>query len=475
MGSNSAINATSRSITTDIKVFVYDEYDNIISLDNNNNNNNNNKQSPNCRSNHDNTNGTNNNTSIPTNILCFINQETAYNSQISPNGHNNRNTIPSKTTNNNELPRLVGSEVPASEDHCVAIQKASHSYNYNNQYFLQSIPYYSKNNNNGYIFKNLELEPNLGANDGQTYSLVFMLYSNTNTTYNPTHSTTHKDLLLLSTLEPISVPFQFCTDHEIVSKIQDIKSRIMELQPGVLTIQNEIKTLKNDIITLERQSKQKLKNTHLPLSNQTQTPTSQFDNLLIYKSSLEKQLKDMQKTISSQGLIRPAIRPDKERNDPTMQHFNTLGKVVDIAYVDNELDAKICSYHAREFMDAYIVDTLEQSSYLYKQKYKAWALEGMSTINGRLRNQTEMETQKLPGMKSLENIAGNPVYLIELIQLPKQYEYLRDTLFFNIFGMTILVDTLDDAVAYRKLLISEKKSRFPKIITRQGDILPSNG
>ena len=67
------------------------------------------------------------------------------------------------------------------------------------------------------------------------------------------------------------------------------------------------------------------------------------------------------------------------------------------------------------------------------------------------------------------------MYLIELIQLPKQYEYLRDTLFFNIFGMTILVDTLDDAVAYRKLLISEKKSRFPKIITRQGDILPSNG
>ena len=48
-------------------------------------------------------------------------------------------------------------------------------------------------------------------------------------------------------------------------------------------------------------------------------------------------------------------------------------------------------------------------------------------------------------------------------------------MFFNIFGMTILVDTLDDAVAYRKLLISEKKSRFPKIITRQGDILPSNG
>ena len=59
-----------------------------------------------------------------------------------------------------------------------------------------------------------------------------------------------------------------------------------------------------------------------------------------------------------------------------------------------------------------------------------------------------------------------------MLQLKPEYEYLRDTLFFNIFSTSILFDDMNAALDYRKYLV-QNEIRPPSMFTLQGTKLTS--
>ena len=63
---------------------------------------------------------------------------------------------------------------------------------------------------------------------------------------------------------------------------------------------------------------------------------------------------------------------------------------------------------------------------------------------------------------------GNPVYLVNLIQLPKKHERLRDSLFYNMYRNNMLFDDVESANAYRKYLLDKKHALTKVAQTRDG-------
>ena len=63
---------------------------------------------------------------------------------------------------------------------------------------------------------------------------------------------------------------------------------------------------------------------------------------------------------------------------------------------------------------------------------------------------------------------GHPRYLVNMVQLTRDQEHLRDTLLYNNFQKSMLFDDLDSALAYRAYLVKINISP-PLIYTMDGE------
>ena len=77
-------------------------------------------------------------------------------------------------------------------------------------------------------------------------------------------------------------------------------------------------------------------------------------------------------------------------------------------------------------------------------------------------------------LPSLNEVPGHPQYLINLIRLQPQLEYLRDTLFYAIYKDSLLFDTLDSALNYKRKCFQQNR-QVGNLYTLQGDRILSNG
>ncbi len=62
---------------------------------------------------------------------------------------------------------------------------------------------------------------------------------------------------------------------------------------------------------------------------------------------------------------------------------------------------------------------------------------------------------------------------MNILVLEPDYEYLRDTLFYNIFGNAIMFDNFKDALEYRKTLVKANQ-RPPTLFTLAGEKISQN-
>ena len=77
-------------------------------------------------------------------------------------------------------------------------------------------------------------------------------------------------------------------------------------------------------------------------------------------------------------------------------------------------------------------------------------------------------------MPSLAAYEGNPRYAVNLIELDDKHEYLRELVFYNIFQRTVIIENLEAALKYRKLLIAQK-IKPPPVYTLSGERITSDG
>lgn len=114
----------------------------------------------------------------------------------------------------------------------------------------------------------------------------------------------------------------------------------------------------------------------------------------------------------------------------------------------------------------------------YKKGVSSWPLSHIRNYEP-ARNPADMERSdkpQLPIDPIDPSLPGNPRYMVNLIELERDKEYLRDSVFWVMFRNTILVDTFDDAQKVKEYLVSRKsRQNVPTIFTLAGDILESSG
>eukprot|EP01035_Chromulina_nebulosa_P017835 gene17835-23447_t len=170
-----------------------------------------------------------------------------------------------------------------------------------------------------------------------------------------------------------------------------------------------------------------------------------------------------------------AIKPNTGKNVKKL--------VAELGFVEDEKEAQILSWAAVYHMDALVVADTQTGNELYKQNIKNWPMDQINKFYiedrtreqpvTRTRNSDEIKTRQLP-FPSLDGYAGNPKYMVNLIQLEESEEYLRDSLFYSIYMKSILFDDMISATAYRKKLIELKKMP-PTIYTRNGEKISMEG
>lgn len=228
------------------------------------------------------------------------------------------------------------------------------------------------------------------------------------------------------------------------------------------------------------------------------------------KRELESQMKDLTARYGSKdsdghggsGIAwRKAIRGSYSNDHQLMGMKGIVGRVVDMGFCDDEVDARILSWAGAYYMDVVVVNDDVNNSTI--NSFRTWNFSDMEVYkvkdgNGkfRSRNEDEKYSGQLPlppivmdsnhfensvhGFRpQSEQASGNPKYLVNLINLPFEKEHLRDTLFYNIYKNSMLFDDMDTAFAYRKAAMEKFKRRTgpkpPKIFTRDGYSIGTDG
>uniref|UniRef100_A0AAQ5Z3E3 SMC hinge domain-containing protein n=1 Tax=Amphiprion ocellaris TaxID=80972 RepID=A0AAQ5Z3E3_AMPOC len=136
-----------------------------------------------------------------------------------------------------------------------------------------------------------------------------------------------------------------------------------------------------------------------------------------------------------------------------------------LAFVEDDTAAWVISWHIRGDMDCIITKTKEAAERIYREtqgKQQVMALDSVFV-------------PPLPHIRygrTLFDPPGNPVYARELLICPNDQECC-DIVFKNILGDTIVIDDLQSANNYRRVV--QNKSPCPTILTRQGDRVSGKG
>ena len=162
-------------------------------------------------------------------------------------------------------------------------------------------------------------------------------------------------------------------------------------------------------------------------------------------------------------------RPAKMRTINNEAATRQLGfPVVEAGFVADEKMAEILSWIAGQSnMRAFVAYDADKQAQLYKRKISAFSMDTFDSTylvrgagGARQRNDAERAEGKLPHALPISHADGRwphhlkePLFAVNLIELPPDKEDLRDSLFHRIYGQTLIMDTLGGeggATAYRK-------------------------
>ncbi|XP_029955425.1 structural maintenance of chromosomes flexible hinge domain-containing protein 1 [Salarias fasciatus] len=156
--------------------------------------------------------------------------------------------------------------------------------------------------------------------------------------------------------------------------------------------------------------------------------------------------------------------------DPFTGQQDVLGKVGHLAQLQDDDAARVISWNIGGRLDCVVTRTTAAAQKIHgdtRGEQQVWPLDSMSAPPA---------NRPLPHIqrgRPLFDPPGNPVLARELLIYP-QHEQSCKMVFQNLLGDTILIDDLDSANQYRRMVV-QKKIYCPTILTRQGDRVESKG
>ncbi|XP_022088750.1 structural maintenance of chromosomes flexible hinge domain-containing protein 1-like [Acanthaster planci] len=148
-----------------------------------------------------------------------------------------------------------------------------------------------------------------------------------------------------------------------------------------------------------------------------------------------------------------------------------LGKIGQLAEVVDDTIAHVLSWHMLTDMDCLVVRTSEAAMKVYQATQGRQQVLPLDSI---FRKSIPNWNRELPHTRFLRTYQppGNPVFARHLLQFPAHEESCR-LVFGQLLGDVIILDTLEDATAYRREIVNV--TPCPTLLTRDGNRVKSNG
>ena len=224
---------------------------------------------------------------------------------------------------------------------------------------------------------------------------------------------------------------------------------------------------------------------------------SRDDNQLHLKAALEHEMDEMQNNVASheQSVYRKVkICEEKSasmlalRQVADQHRIPYLGNVVDLAYVDDEEEAYLMSWVACAAMHLLVTTGDRQETYdmvkSSNNRVDVWPLIDVprfeyknaqgkySKRNDEHRSNRMLPVKQLAPHDGIGNIPGNPRPLINILNLPDEFEDLRETIFFSLFGNMVLFDDLESMLDWKeKTKIARPQQNVPTLLSVKGGYL----
>ncbi|CAN9506377.1 unnamed protein product [Ophioblennius macclurei] len=265
-----------------------------------------------------------------------------------------------------------------------------------------------------------------------------------------------------ASLAPFRLTFLFFSDAQKQQKMSELTKSKTELTHALATYNEYLSTFTEllELLTFQCDS-----------ANQTEAEVRdelKKKNITIPQPVSILDIDNMirAKTAEAEGVQRRTCNiPDPFKGQP-----DVLGKVGHLAELQDDDAARVISWNLGGHLDCVVTRTTEAAQMIHRDtrgEQQVWPLDSMSVSQG---NRTLPHIQR--GRK-LFDPPGNPVLARELLIYPQDEQSCK-IVFQNLLGETILIDDLDSATQYRRMIV-QKKLYCPNILTRQGERVNAKG
>ncbi|CAM9280554.1 unnamed protein product [Ascophyllum nodosum] len=284
-------------------------------------------------------------------------------------------------------------------------------------------------------------------------------------------------------LQPWSTVFHFETDEKRLNCIRDIKFRLKPLADKMDGFHSTLHAARQRGESALRQVQSCVDDLPQSLTANIDVDSQDYAACIDEAARLLTTFEDEQRDRQSHR-ARPIKFDQSLRMRPEDEaRINPIGYIVELGYVEDEYMAKLLSQKGGSKMKAVYVDTKRQLDMVRRAGAGGFCRETVATfrvpeVNGqrrtsRPRNAAEIAEKRLPLPDVREK--GFIDYLVNIIQLPDQYEELRDTLFSALYGSMVMFDTHDNAHEYQKKCKQRGKIGLPILVKEDGASLERNG
>uniref|UniRef100_T1ITP1 SMC hinge domain-containing protein n=1 Tax=Strigamia maritima TaxID=126957 RepID=T1ITP1_STRMM len=301
------------------------------------------------------------------------------------------------------------------------------------------------------VVQNLIIEENAAGMDGQEYILQCTVHI--------------PNLPRNQSIPPCNISFLFYNDVKkqaamaSLSRERDLlMNEIKMYKLAKETYEHEISEFKMSVqVALHDEQKLKVNLKKLGvLAHQLQSLETVDQLTEVYSREVEE--------ISCAPRRKPGLIPGPKEPE-------VLGKIAYLAEVVGDGIAQVLSWHMSADMDCIVTHTLSKAKEIYQ---KTKGTQQVLALDSLYRKNLPDWNKPLPHFKVKGNYrpTGNPMYARDLFIFSQDPDDCK-LVFGMLLGDTIVLDTLDDATAYRQQIV--KHTYCPTLLTRLGDRIRSNG
>eukprot|EP01051_Picozoa_sp_SAG22_P009299 SAG22_NODE_766_length_7392_cov_4.700123_2_plen_1726_part_00 len=297
------------------------------------------------------------------------------------------------------------------------------------------------------------------------------------------------------------VPVEFSTDAKRTEELQQLTEQLQKVEERLDALKEaEDAADSNQEVELEkaRGLTRRIKRNHRRLAEIDAVDVAISGEDIIPEAQAETVYTEYNRRkndLERQRAARPAV-VDPASNPAIARNYGF--KVVEQGFVSDPAVARILSFAVKGRLGSTVCPNAQKQREAYEQhNLSCFAEDGMLPFiftpdpapggepsgpnRRRRRNEAELQEGRLPEKGPLKFLSEQlprgikaPRLMVNMLELPPEKEKYRDTVFWTLFKTSLMMDTLEDAQAYRQHKTKQHQN-CPTIFTKDGHTLANDG